>query len=128
MAKVLGVGGVFFKAKDSAALKQWYRDVLGMDVGDWGAIFMPDALARQPGAATIFSTFKADTDYILPSTRDFMINFAVDDLAGMLERARQHGVEPVKMFPDEPNGRFAHLIDPEGVKIELWEPKPMPTP
>lgn len=125
MAKVLGIGGVFFKAKDPAALRQWYRDVLGIDVTEWGAILTPDAMAAHPGAATIFSPFKADTDYFAPSTRDFMINFAVDDLDGVLARAREHGVEPVKTFPEEANGRFAHIIDPEGVKIELWQPKPM---
>ena len=125
MAKVLGIGGDFFRAHDRDALNAWYRDVLGIDISDWGAVFKPDGMAAHPGAGTVFSLFKPDTDYFAPSTKEFMINFAVDDLAGMLERAKQHGVEPVKMFPDEANGRFAHIIDPEGTKIELWEPKPM---
>ncbi len=128
MAKVLGFGGVFFKARDPAALGQWYRDVLGIDMGAWGAILTPDGMAAHPGAATVFSLFKTDSDYFAPSSKDFMINLAVDDLEGMLARAKQHGVEPVKLFPDEANGGFAHIVDPEGTKIELWQPRPMPGP
>lgn len=126
MAKVIGVGGIFFKSKDKDALNTWYRDVLGIDNGDWGsAIFQPADMVSHPGACTVFGPFKDDTDYILPSTKDFMINLVVDDLDAMLVRCREHGVEPTRVFPDEPNGRFAHIIDPEGTKIELWEPKPM---
>lgn len=126
MAKVLGVGGVFYKSADPDALRAWYRAVLGLDIQDWGGVvFTPDAMAAHPGAGTVFSPFKADTDYFAPSTKEFMINLAVDDLDGMLAQLKAHGVEPVKLFPDEANGRFAHIIDPAGVKIELWEPKPM---
>lgn len=125
MAQVLGIGGIFFKARDSAALNAWYRDALGLDLQDWGgALIMPDAMAAHPGAATVFSAFKADTTYFEPSTKDFMINLAVDDLDGVLARLKEHGVE-AKVMPDEPNGRFAHIVDPEGTKIELWQPKPM---
>lgn len=126
MAKVLGVGGVFFKSQDGAKLQAWYKDVLGLSFHEWGGVvFTPDAMAGHPGAGTVFSFFKPDTDYFAPSAKDFMINLAVDDLDGILARAKTHGVEPVKTFPDEANGKFAHIIDPEGTKIELWEPKPM---
>lgn len=126
MAKVLGVGGVFFKAKDATALTHWYRDVLGIAVEDWGGIvFRPEPMAGHPGAATVFSPFKADTTYFEPSTNPYMINLAVDDLAGILARCAEHGVTPVKTFPEEANGKFAHIMDPEGNKLELWEPKPM---
>lgn len=126
MAKILGIGGVFFKAKDKAALNAWYQDVLGMPINDWGGAFLlPDVMAAHPGAGTVFSAFDEETDYFAPSAKDFMINLAVDDLAAILERCKASGVEPVKMFDDEPNGRFAHIIDPEGNKIELWQPKPM---
>jgi predicted enzyme related to lactoylglutathione lyase len=125
MAKVLGLGGVFFRAKDPAALTRWYRDVLGLDMQDWGGAFItPEAMAAQPGAGTVFSPFKADTTYFAPSTKEFMVNFAVDDLDGMLARCRAHEVE-TKLVIEEPNGRFAHILDPEGTKIELWQPKPM---
>lgn len=128
MAKVLGIGGVFFKSKDPGALLNWYRDVIGLHVHDWGGVFItPEAMAAHPGAGTVFSPFKSDTDYFLPSTKDFMINLAVDDLDGILARCADHGVKPVRSFPDEPNGRFAHILDPEGNSIELWQPKAMPT-
>ena len=66
-----------------------------------------------------------DTDYFAPSSKPFMVNLAVDDLAGVLERAREHGVEPVRTFDDQANGRFAHIVDPDGTTLELWEPAPM---
>ena len=125
MAKILGIGGVFFKAGDRPVLTRWYREVLGVDLGSWGAFFSPAAMAAHPGAGTALSLFAQDTDYFSPSPKPFMINFAVDDLEGVLTRCREHGVEAVQTIADEANGRFAHLIDPEGNKIELWQPKPM---
>ena len=126
MARVLGIGGVFFKSRDPGALTAWYRDVIGLELEDWGGVvFRPEAMAGHPGAATVFSAFEAETTYFEPSTRDFMINLAVDDLDAILASCAAHGVD-VKVLPDEPNGRFAHLLDPEGTKIELWQPKPMP--
>jgi predicted enzyme related to lactoylglutathione lyase len=126
MARVLGVGGVFFKSRDPRALSAWYRDVIGLEVEDWGGVvFRPEAMAGHPGAATVFSAFEAETTYFEPSAKDFMINLAVDDLDGILASCAAHGVD-VNFLPDEPNGRFAHLLDPDGTKIELWQPKPMP--
>ena len=126
MAKVLGIGGLFFKAGDTQATMQWYARVLGLELTDWGGvIFEAGALAAKPGAATVFNAMSRDTSYFAPSTNDFMFNLVVDDLDAVLARCREHGVEPVKLFPDEANGRFAHIMDPEGRKIELWEPKPM---
>lgn len=125
MAKVIGVGGIFFKSKDPTALLNWYREVLGLHVHDWGGVFLtPEAMAAHPGAGTVFAPFKQDTTYFEPSTKDFMINLAVDDLDGVLANCAKHGVE-AKVLPPEPNGRFAHISDPEGTRIELWEPKPM---
>ncbi|MGE0596990.1 MAG: VOC family protein [Hyphomonadaceae bacterium] len=127
MAKVLGLGGLFFKAADNAATRAWYAHVLGVEATEWGGTWFPaEAFAAQAGAGTVFNVMSADSDYIAPSTADFMFNLVVDDLDGMLARCREHGVEPVKMFPEEMNGRFAHILDPDGRKIELWEPKPMP--
>lgn len=123
MAKVMGIGGVFFKSKDAAARRKWYADVLGVEMSEWGGFFTTEAMAAHPGAGTVFSPFNEDTSYFEPSTERFMINLAVDDLDGVIARCREHGVD-LKILPDEPNGRFAHLIDPEGLKIELWEPKP----
>jgi catechol 2,3-dioxygenase-like lactoylglutathione lyase family enzyme len=126
MAKVIGVGGVFFKVRNGDAVREWYRRVLGLEVEDWGGIvFTPELAARTPGAATVFSSFAHDTTYFSPSQRDFMINLMVDDLDAMLARCKQHGVEPLKAFDDEANGRFAHILGPEDLKIELWQPKPV---
>ncbi len=126
MARVLGIGGLFLTSKDPGALAAWYREVLGLDMAEWGGTFMtPDAMAAHPGAGTVFSLFPADTTYFAPSTREFMVNLAVDDLEGILASCATHGVVAT-VLPDEPNGRFAHILDPEGTKIELWQPKPMP--
>ena len=126
MAAVIGIGGVFVKSTDPAALAGWYGEVLGIEVQPWGgAVFLPGPMAAHPGAATIWSPFPADTDYFQPSTRELMVNLAVDDLDGVVERCREHGVEVTILPDDQPNGRFAHLLDPDGTKIELWQPKPM---
>ncbi|HVY85292.1 MAG TPA: VOC family protein [Caulobacterales bacterium] len=125
MAKVLGVGGVFFKSADPAGLRAWYRDALGLESEQWGAVFEPQALAEVAGSATVWAPFSADTTYFAPSTKDLMINLIVDDLDGVLARCKEKGVEPLKLMPDEANGRFAHVLDPDGNKIELWQPKPM---
>ncbi|MEQ1548037.1 MAG: VOC family protein [Chakrabartia sp.] len=125
MPKVLGIGGLFFKSADPAACRIWYGRVLGIPLEPWGMAFTPDAAAAHPGAATVFAPFAADTDYFAPSDAAFMFNLMVDDLDGILARCGEHGVLPIAPVLDEPNGRFAHIMDPEGRKIELWEPKPM---
>jgi predicted enzyme related to lactoylglutathione lyase len=126
MPTVLGLGGLFFKSADPAAMQDWYSRVLGLSFESWGGIvFTPDAAAAHPGAATVFSAFAADSDYFAPSDKDYMFNLMVDDLGGILARCAENGVEPIAAIVDEFNGRFAHIIDPEGRKIELWEPKPM---
>jgi len=123
---VTGIGGVFFKAKDPKALAAWYRDVLGLPVQAWGgAALRYDAPAHPPAAA--WSAFAASSSYFAPSTGDFMIDYAVDDLDALLERLRERGVEILKQSDDD-NGRFAWILDPEGHKVELWEPKRAATP
>lgn len=120
--RITGVGGVFFKAKDPKALAAWYRDVLGLPVGAWGgAPLRYDAPDHPP--MLIWTAFPATTRYFAPSTAEFMINYAVDDMAAFLARLHEKGVEPIKRVDDDPNGRFAWVLDPEGNKIELWEPK-----
>lgn len=119
--RITGVGGVFFKAKDPKALAAWYRDVLGLPLEAWGgAALRYDAPKHPP--ALIWNAFPASTDYFAPSTADFMINYAVDDMDAFLSRLRAKGVAILKR-DDDPNGRFAWILDPEGNKIELWEPK-----
>ena len=126
MAKVLGVGGIFFKSADPQAPREWYTNVLGIDFEGWGGtVFLPETAAAHPGAGTVFSPFDADSDYFAPSEEQFMINLMVDNLESMLVRCAGHGVEPILHMPNEANGHFAHIMDPDGRKIELWEPKPM---
>ncbi len=126
MGRVIGVGGFFFKSADPEATRDWYARVLGISFHDWGgAVFLPQDAAAQPGAATVFCPFDADTDYFAPSDAPFMINLMVDNLAGVLARCAENGVEPVSTAMGEANGDFAHVMDPDGRKIELWQPKPM---
>lgn len=124
MAKVLGLGGLFFKSADSKATVLWYARVLGLETQEWGGVwFSATDFASKPGAGTVLNVMSASSDYLAPSTNEFMFNFVVDDLDSVLERCRENGVEPLKLFPEDANGRFAHILDPEGRKIELWEPK-----
>jgi len=119
--RITGVGGVFFKAKDPKALAAWYRDVLGLPMEAWGgAALRYDAPKHPP--AVIWNPFPASTTYFAPSTSAFMINYAVDDMDALLARLSAKGVEILKRDSDS-NGRFAWILDPEGNKIELWEPK-----
>lgn len=117
MAKVLGLGGIFFKAEDPQALRDWYARVLGLDIHSWGG-----AVFDQPKGATTWSPFAADTQYFAPSAATFMINFIVDDIDGLLAKAAAEGVEPLGRQDEGGMGRFAWLLDPAGVKIELWQP------
>jgi catechol 2,3-dioxygenase-like lactoylglutathione lyase family enzyme len=122
--KVVGIGGVFFKVKDAARLREWYTRVLGFTIDDWGGLaFKSGLFAEIPGSVQVWSPFNADTKYFEPSTKDFMINLMVDDLDGVLARCTKEGVTPTSRDDSDPNGRFAHIIDPEGIKIELWQPK-----
>jgi len=119
---ITGVGGVFFKAKDPKALAAWYRDVLGLPLEAWGgAALRYDAPNHPP--ALIWNAFPASTSYFAPSTGAFMINYAVDDMDAFLARLRANGVTILKS-EDDANGRFAWILDPDGNKIELWQPKP----
>jgi catechol 2,3-dioxygenase-like lactoylglutathione lyase family enzyme len=122
MAHITGIGGIFFKAKDPKALTAWYRDVLGIHIEDWGgAALRYDAPGHPP--VMVWSAFPQTTDYMAPSTRDFMVNFAVDDLDAFLTMLNGKGVTILKRDDSDPSGKFAWILDPEGTKIELWGPK-----
>ena len=124
MARAIGIGGIFIKGQDQEGLRKWYADLLGLELQPWGgALMFPQDMVDHPGSATVFNVFEPSTDYMDPSTEKVMINFAVDDLDGILARANEMGIE-VNELPEQFNGRFAHLMDPEGTKIELWQPKP----
>jgi predicted enzyme related to lactoylglutathione lyase len=123
MAKVVGIGGVFFKSNDPAKLGEWYQKWLGMPVEPpYGASLKPETMPE--GGLTVWAPFPADTKYFDPSGRDYMFNLVVDDLDGALEQVREGGAEIVGDIEDYDYGRFGHFLDPDGNKVELWEPKP----
>jgi predicted enzyme related to lactoylglutathione lyase len=122
MARITGIGGIFFKAKDPKALGAWYRDVLGLEVETWGGAMLRYDAPGHPEMA-VWNAFSADTKYFEPSTREFMINFAVDDLDAMLANVEAKGGKVVGRDDSDPHGRFGWVLDPEGTKIELWEGK-----
>lgn len=125
MARVIGIGGVFLHCRDAAATQAWYARVLGLSPNDYGGFhFMhgESAAAFGQAARTIVTMFGRDTDYFEPSTQPFMLNLMVDDLDGILARARAQGVVEVQARQDYDYGRFAWVMDPDGRKLELWEP------
>ena len=121
--RITGVGGVFVTSKDPKALSAWYRDVLGIPVESWGgAMLRYDAPGHPP--MVVWNAFHEGGSYLKPSTRDFMINFAVDDLDAFIARIEAKGVKILKRDDSDPSGRFAWIMDPDGTKIELWQSKP----
>lgn len=124
--RVTGIGGVFFKAEDPGKLKEWYGKHLGFDVTDYGATFrwidasQPDAKVM---ARTEWSPFKKDTAYFSPSEKPFMFNYRVENLDELLKVLRDEGVTIIGEVEEYPYGKFGWIVDPEGNKIELWEPK-----
>ena len=120
---IIGVGGIFFKSKDPKALMAWYRDVLGMKVEDWGGVVMSYDAPRHPPTVTV-TAFTETSPMMAPSRREFIINFAVDDLDAFIARIEAKGVAVLKRDDSDPYGRFAWILDPDGTKIELYEPKP----
>ena len=124
MNRVTGIGGIFFKARDPKALGAWYRDHLGLDVNDWGgAIFRWGGEGSPPGM-TIWSVFAEDSDKMAPGAAPFMLNFRVADLEALLAALRAGGCELVGDMQASEFGKFGWVLDPEGNKVELWEPPP----
>jgi glyoxylase I family protein len=120
MERVTGIGGMFFRARDPDALARWYAEHLGIDNQLEGG----DTLWRQERGPTVFAPFPADTDYFGRPERAWMLNFRVRDLDAMLAQLRAAGVTIDRQETEEGIGRFAWLADPEGNRIELWEPTP----
>jgi predicted enzyme related to lactoylglutathione lyase len=120
MAGVTGLGGFFFKAQDPKALAAWYGKHLGLTITDFGGAMFPEDEKR--AGFTLWSPFKESTDYFKPSTKDYMINFRVDDLDALLDRLRKEGVQVDDKVQDTEFGKFGWIMDPEGNRVELWQP------
>jgi predicted enzyme related to lactoylglutathione lyase len=125
MARVTGIGGVFFKTKgDPAALSAWYEKHLGMPMQSFGGAVLewPDDRAEDKGL-TVWTVAAQESQWFSPSDSSFMINYRVDNLDEMLAQLRTAGVEVVGGPEAAENGKFAWVLDPDGNKVELWEPK-----
>jgi lactoylglutathione lyase len=122
MKRVTGIGGIFFKAQDTEAMKDWYRKHLGIDAGQYGATFdWREADDPEKQGQTVWSLFPQDTKYFGPSTSPFMVNYRVADLDALVAALSEEGVT-VDKIQDDGYGRFTWISDPEGNRIELWEP------
>ena len=123
MQRVTGIGGIFFKARDPDSLREWYRRHLGLDVQDWGGLAFrwhrPEAL--EPEGATVWTVFPESSDYF---PAPFMINYRVADLAAVLAALRAEGCAVDERTETSEFGKFGWVTDPEGNRIELWEPPP----
>ncbi|HEX7940192.1 MAG TPA: VOC family protein [Gemmatimonadaceae bacterium] len=124
MKRVTGIGGIFFKARDPKALGAWYREHLGIDVQPWGGAAFDWNTPDNPNGVgtTAWSLFPADTKHFAPSDAPFMINYRVADLQGLLAELRAAGVQVDDKVDESEYGKFGWVIDPEGNKIELWQP------
>ena len=122
MAKVVAIGGVFFKSKDPDRLRSWYREGLGIECEPWGGKPFVHDKRDSPGVGyTVWSPFPEETEYFAPSEKPYMINMRVDDLDGVLERLREAGAKVLDRREEGENGRFGYVVDPEGNLLELWQ-------
>ena len=124
MKKVTGIGGVFFKCKDPGKLKEWYNTNLGIDAAQWGATFdwrQADDPTKE--GSTAWNPFPETTKYFEPSQKDFMINYRVERMEELVEQLQKEGITVVDKIEDSDFGKFVHIMDLEGNKIQLWEPK-----
>jgi predicted enzyme related to lactoylglutathione lyase len=123
MKKVTGIGGIFFKCKDPNKIKDWYKTHLGLDTNDYGATFeWREVGDSEKTAVTQWSPFAENTKYFDPSTREFMINYRVENLEALVIELKKEGVTVLDEIETYDYGKFVHILDLEGNKIELWEP------
>ncbi len=121
MAKILGLSGVFFKCQDLDAYKAWWHTHMGVDITDWGTMEWVTKDAGPNGLRSMFSPFQADTTYLEPSAKNFMVNLRVDDVKTLIQKAKAGGAQIIGEVEDTEYGVFGWFLDPEGIKIELWQ-------
>lgn len=124
MKRVTGIGGIFFSAKDPVALRAWYKQHLGIDVQAWGgaAFTWTDAADTPTNGTTIWSIAAADGEHFAQGKPGFMVNYRVEDLAALLQALRDEGCHVLEKTDDSEYGKFGWVMDPEGNKVELWQP------
>lgn len=124
MKRVTGIGGIFFNAKDPTKLHAWYKRHLGIDVQEWGgaAFSWTDSENNPTGGTTIWSVGSDDGNAFAPSKAPFMINYRVEDLNALVAVLKEEGCDLLEKMEDSEYGKFAWVIDPEGNKVELWQP------
>ncbi|HUN66201.1 MAG TPA: VOC family protein [Bacteroidota bacterium] len=123
MKKVTGIGGVFFKCTDLKRMREWYKTHLGIDAGDYGVTFeWREESDQTKKGSTTWNPFATTTKYFDPSSKDFMINYRVENLEALVEELQKGGVTIVDKIETYDFGKFVHILDAEGNKIELWEP------
>lgn len=124
MKRVTGIGGIFFKAKDPQALHAWYKRHLGIDVQAWGGTsFSWENTEGKPiGGSTVWSVSDEKDDPFSPSTSSFMVNYRVEDLLSLIKVLKEEGCNVLEKIDDSEYGKFGWVIDPEGNKVELWQP------
>lgn len=124
MRRVTGIGGVFFKAKDPERLRAWYQKHLGLEFDNYGSVSFgcPESEEERKTAITVWSLFPEDTKYFQPSDAPFMLNYRVENLDELLAQLKSEGVEVDERREDYDYGRFGWIMDPEGNRIELWQP------
>jgi predicted enzyme related to lactoylglutathione lyase len=124
MKRVTGIGGIFFKAKDAPLLRAWYRRHLGIDVQAWGgaAFDWTDDDGKPVGGTTAWSINAPDSDRFAPGSAAFMVNYRVKDLDALVKALKEEGCDVLEKVDQSEYGKFAWVIDPEGNKVELWEP------
>ena len=123
MKRVVGVGGIFFKARDPEALRAWYKAHLGIDVQVWGGTTFP---WDKPNGMTVWSIFPESSENFAPSKSSFMVNYVVEDLNAVLDALRSEGCDVDSKVDDSEYGKFGWVMDPEGNRIELWQPPESP--
>jgi len=121
--KVTGIGGIFFRSKDPKQAREWYAENLGLATTEYGSSF-EFRNANRPDEINYlsWSPFADDTDYFNPSEKEFMVNYRVQNIEGLAEKLKENGVTVVDEIEEYDYGKFVHIMDPEGNKIELWEP------
>ncbi len=121
MGRVTGIGGIFLKFRDPARMRKWYSDVLGLTTNDYGVLFRFN-VAGSPEGYLQLGTFEESTDYFGDASQQVMVNFRIDNMAEMIALLKQHEVTILKEPEEYEYGKFLHILDPEGNRIELWEP------